>query len=199
MTEQFDDALPPSVADGWGLGADLGAACLRFILGILFLGHGLQKLGWFKGPGWPTSIDDQAAFVGLFGYSHTHLMAWLLTFTEVISGALALLGLLTPLAAAGMIGIGFQFAAGPQWSGGLFGNSTSSGLDQTLLLMFAAAALGFVGAGRYSLDAQFMPERLPLRGWRAGVLAIVLGVIVGAIVLTGFGVGFGGHPSIPQQ
>ena len=199
MTEQLDDAVQPVLEESWGLGGDIGAACLRFILGILFLGHGLQKLGWFKGPGWPASIDDQAAFVGLFGYSHTQLMAWLVTLTEVACGTLAMVGLLTPLAAAGMIGIGFQFAAGPQWSGGLFGNSTSSGLDQTLLLMFAAAALGFIGAGRYSLDAQFLPARLPLRGWQAGVIAVVLGVVAGAIVLAGFGVGLGGHPAIPQQ
>jgi putative oxidoreductase len=199
VIEQFDDAVQPVRDGSWGPGCDIGAACLRFILGILFLGHGLQKLGWFKGPGWPASIDDQAAFVGLFGYSHTQLMAWLVTLTEVASGTLAVLGLLTPFAAAGMIGIEFQFAAGPQWSGGLFGSSTSSGLDQTLLLMFAAAALGFIGAGRYSLDARFLPARLALRGWRAGLSAVVLGVVIGAIVLAGLGVGLGGHPAIPQQ
>ena len=108
----------------------MAAGCLRFILGIVYLGHGLQKLGWFKGPGWPASINDEAEFIGLFGYSHIHLMAWLVTISEVAVGVLLLFGLLIPLAVAGAIGIGFQFAAGPQWSGGLFGNEHSAGLDQ---------------------------------------------------------------------
>ena len=103
----------------------------------------------------------------------------------------------TPLASAAMIGVGFQFAAGPQWDGGLFGNESTGGFDQTLLLMFAGAALGFIGAGRYSLDSR-MPGSIPLRGWRAGTIAIALGVIVGAIILIGFGVGLGGQPSFPE-
>jgi putative oxidoreductase len=195
MTGQLDEVVDASV-DGQNLGVDIGAAGLRFIFGIIFLGHGLQKFGWFKGPGWPSSINQEADFIQLFGFSHAHLMAWVVTITEIASGALALLGLLTPLAAAGMIGIGFQFAAGPQWSGGLFGNASSSGLDTSLLMMFAEAALAFIGAGRYSLDAR-LPLWVPVRGWRAGVIAIALGVIVGAIVLIGFGVGLGGSPPIP--
>lgn len=195
-SEQVEESAGPTAVHS-DVGVDVAAIGLRLLLGVVLLGHGLQKAGWFKAPGWPSSIDEQADFVGLFGYSHTHLMAWLITITEVASGALLLLGLLTPLATAAIIGIGFQFAAGPQWSGGLFGNDSSSGLDSTLLLMVAAAALGFIGAGRYSLDAR-MPSALPVRGWRGGVIAVALGVVVGTIVLVAFGVGLGGQPPLPE-
>jgi len=179
------------------IGVDVAAVCLRFVLGILFLGHGLQKAGWFKAPGWPSSISEQADFVGFFGYSDTNLMAWLITVTEVTAGALFLLGLLTPLAAAAAIGVGFQFVAGPQWDGGLFGNETTGGFDQALVLTLAAVALGFIGAGRFSLDSR-MPSSIPVRGLRAGVIAVALGVVVGAIVLIAFGVGLGGQPPMPD-
>ena len=174
------------------VGLDVAAVCLRFILGIILLGHGLQKVGWFKSPGWPSSISEQVDLVGFFGYSHTNLMAWLITITEVASGSLLLLGLFTPLAAAAIIGIGFQGAAGPQWPGGLFGNESAAGLDYSLILMVAATALAFIGAGRYSLDSR-LPSSIPVRGWRGGTLAVVLAVVVGTIVLVGFGVGFAGH------
>ncbi len=194
--EQIDEAAQP-IHGSTDVGADVAAVCLRFILGVIILGHGLQKLGWFKAPGWPSNIGEQADLVKLFGYSNTNLMAWLITITEVTTGALLLLGLLTPLASAAIVGVGFQFAAGLQWDGGLFGNETTGGFDQTLVLVFAGAALGFIGAGRYSLDSR-MPGSIPLRGWRAGTIAIALGVIVGAIVLIGFGVGLGGQPSFPE-
>ena len=194
--EQVDEAARPAAGQS-DIGVDVAAVCLRFILGIIVLGHGLQKAGWFKAPGWPTSISEQADFVGFFGYSDTNLMAWLITITEVAAGVLLLLGLLTPLAAAAVIGVGFQFAAGPQWDGGLFGNESTGGFDQSLILMFAGAALGFIGAGRYSLDSR-MPSSVPVRGWRAGAIAVALGVVVGAIVLIAFGVGLGGQPPIPE-
>jgi putative oxidoreductase len=168
------------------------AIALRLTFGLVFLGHGLQKLGWFEGGGYPTSIGTQADFVQIFGYSHTHLMAWLITLTEASTGILLLLGLLTPLAAAGVIGIQWQFLAGVQWSGGLFGNATAGGFEGALMMSAAAVAIGFIGAGKYSLD-----HRLgwSLKGQRWGFIAIALGVVVGTIVLVGFGVGFGGTPA----
>lgn len=194
--EQVDESAQP-VADESSIGVDVAAVCLRFILGILFLGHGLQKLGWFEAPGWPSSISEQAEFVAFFGYSDTNLMAWLITITEITAGALLLLGLLTPLATAAVVGVGFQFVAGVQWDGGLFGNEATGGFDQSLLLTMAAVALGFIGAGRFSLDSR-LPSSIPVRGWRAGAIAVALGVVVGAIVLVAFGVGFGGQPSFPE-
>jgi putative oxidoreductase len=182
---------------GTDLATDVTAAVLRFVLGTVLLGHALQKLGWFKGGGYPTSINGQADFLGIFGYDHTSLMAWLVTLTEAASGALLLTGLFTPLAVAGAMGITFQFIAGPQWSAGLFGDTSGAGgFEFTLIIFGAAAALGFIGAGRFSVDS-----RLPwsFRGVRWGCASIALAVALGTIVLVGFGVGLGGHPpALPQ-
>ena len=179
------------------LATDVAALVMRVVFGIVFLGHATQKLGWFKGGGYPTSISTQADFVAFFGYDHTHLMAWLITLTEAMSGVLLLAGLLTPLAVAGLLGIEFQFMGGVQWKFGLFGNTTGGGgFEVALMMSGAAAALGFIGAGRFSLD-----RRLPwrLRGIRWGLAAIALGVVVGAIVVAWFGPGLGNHPPIPSQ
>lgn len=182
---------------GPDLATDVASALLRFVLGIIFSGHALQKLGWFEGGGYPTNISSQSEFVGFFGYDHTHVMAWLVTLTEAVSGVLLLAGLFTPLAVAGVMGISFQFIAGPQWSAGLFGDTSGAGgFEFTLVIFGAAAALGFIGAGRFSLDS-----RLPwsLRGWRWGSASVALAMIVGTIVLAWFGVGLGGHPpSLPS-
>lgn len=98
---------------------DVAALLLRLVLGVVLLGHALQKLGWFEGGGYPTSIDTQADVVKFFGYDHTHLMAWLITLTEDVSGSFLLAGLLTPLAAAGQATPAATVGAGTTPSGGL--------------------------------------------------------------------------------
>src|SRR5262245_61626549 len=50
-------------------GADVGLLVLRLGVGVVLLGHGLQKLGWFKGGGYPSSISAQKQFLAIFGYS----------------------------------------------------------------------------------------------------------------------------------
>ena len=178
------------------LATDVAMLVLRVGLGVVFLGHGLQKLGWFEGGNYPKSISTQADFVSFFGYDHTNLMAWLITLTEAISGALLLAGALTPLAVAGVLGIEFQFIAGVQWSFGLFGDKTGAGgYEVAFMLIGATAALGFIGAGRFSVD-HLLSWRL--RGLRWGLAAIGLALVVGTLVLVGFGLGFGNHPSFPS-
>jgi putative oxidoreductase len=170
-------------------GVDAAAIVLRLVLGIVLLGHALQKLGWFEGGGYPTDMGSAAQFVQVFGYDHTHLMAWLVTLTEGISGVLLLLGLLTPLAVAGVMGIALQFIVGPGWHAGLFGNANAGGFENSLIMFAAAASLGFIGAGRYSLD-ELLPLRL--RGLRWGLAALGLAVVVGLFVLMVFGRGISG-------
>lgn len=170
-------------------GADVGLLVLRLGIGIVFLGHGLQKLGWFPGGGYPTSMSEQKAFLVQFGYSSPSLMAWLVTVTEIFAGVSLLLGLVTPLGAAAVIGIAWQFVAGLQWDGGLFGNDTSGGFEQTLMMLVGAVALAYVGPGRLSVDHAL---GLKLSGARWGSIGVALGVVVGSIVLVAFGSGFGG-------
>jgi putative oxidoreductase len=176
---------------------DIGLLVLRVLIGVIFLGHALQKLGWFEGGGYPTSISEQEQFLAVFGYSSTSFLAWLLTLTELGAGASLILGLLTPLGAAGVIGIMFQFVAGPQWNAGLFGDSQSGGFEFALGIMAAGFALALGGAGRIALDQWLFTRSVsrPLAIW-IGLATTALGLIVGAIVLTAFGVGFAGTPPL---
>ena len=177
-------------------GTDIGLLVLRLGIGIVFLGHGLQKLGWFEGGGYPTSISKQEEFLKMFGYSSTGFLAWVIVLTEIGVGLSLILGLVTPLGAAGAIGIMWQFLAGPQWGAGLFGNTAGAGgYEFTLAFFVGAIALAFAGPGQLSLDHLF--------GWRLskvrwGLASLILGVVVGTVVLTVWGVGFGGTPAPPK-
>ena len=176
-------------------GSDVGLLILRLGIGIIFLGHGLQKLGWFKGGGYPTGISSQETFLTFFGYSSTAFLAWVVTLTEVGAGLSLVLGAVTPLGAAGATGIMFQAVAGYQWPGGLFGdNAGRGGFELSLVFFVASIALAFTGAGSLSVDGAL---RWKLSGMRWGVASLVLAVVVGTIVLTAFGVGFGGTPAPP--
>jgi putative oxidoreductase len=145
----------------------------RLTVGFLIFGHGAQKLwGWFGGPG----FDGIAAELSKLGYSPEHFFAALLGGSEVIGGVLLMLGLLTPLGAAAVIGVMTNGIVTVTWSHGMFGEN---GYEYGLLLAVAAATLAFTGPGRFSLD----------RGWPwsgggllPGVVSLALG-IGGALVV----------------
>src|SRR5438477_12398674 len=81
---------------------DLGLLILRLVVGALFIGHGTQKLfGWFGGHG----LEGTAGFMHSLGYRPGKRYAALAGVAEAGGGALLLIGFLTPLAAAFIIGM----------------------------------------------------------------------------------------------
>src|SRR5919197_5841697 len=79
----------------------VGAWCLRVVLGSIFIGHGTQKLfGWWNGGGG----GGTAAMFDRGGFRPALPFAILAGLAETVGGALLLLGLLTPLGAAAVIG-----------------------------------------------------------------------------------------------
>jgi putative oxidoreductase len=80
----------------------IGLLVLRVIVGLLFVGHGTQKLfGWFGGHG----PDGTAAFLGSLGYRPSRRMALVAGVAETLGGAMLTLGFLTPVACAAIIGV----------------------------------------------------------------------------------------------
>jgi len=125
----------------------LGLLLIRVVVGILFIGHGAQKLfGWFGGygpkgtGGW---MDSQGIKPGVF-------MAVLAGLMELVGGILFAVGLLTPvgslLIALVMIGTFKVHAKNGVWN-------TANGYEFPLVMLVVAIGVALIGAGDYSLDA----------------------------------------------
>jgi putative oxidoreductase len=153
----------------------LGLAVLRWIVGALFFGHGTQKLfGWFGGHG----LEGTAGFFENLGLRPGRRHATAAGAAEAGGGTLLALGLLTPAAAAALIGTMFtairkvHFAKGP-WA-------TDGGYEYNLVLMAVMVALADVGPGEFSLDHALGTE---VKGPLVALLALA-GGIAGATVMT---------------
>jgi putative oxidoreductase len=125
----------------------LGLTALRLALGAVFFAHGTQKLfGWFGGPG----LDNLAKGFDSMGLKPGKRNAALAAAAETGGGALFALGLATPVAAAGTIGVMNQAIRSVHLSKGFF--STQGGYEFNLVLIAAAVALADAGPGEFSLD-----------------------------------------------
>src|SRR5947207_15586630 len=80
----------------------LGLAAVRVVVGLLFFGHGAQKLfGWFGGHG----LRATAGFFDQIGLKPGRRTALAAGAGEAGGGALLALGFLTPVASASLIGV----------------------------------------------------------------------------------------------
>ncbi|MFJ7589043.1 DoxX family protein [Streptomyces sp. NPDC097617] len=155
-------------------GHDAGLLLLRLVLGLAMAAHGAQKLfGWFGGGG----ISGTGQFFTASGYPAGDAMAVLAGLTETLGGLGLVLGLLTPLAGAAIVGTLIN-AIAVHGAGAFF---APKGIEYELLLTAGAAALALTGPGRYAVD-RFLPV---LRSHRLayGALAVALGVVLAAVLL----------------
>ncbi|EWM17883.1 DoxX family protein [Kutzneria sp. 744] len=157
-------------------GLDYGLLVLRLMLAVAMGAHGLmQVFGLFGGPG-------MAAFTAQlqgFGFSRNlEFLTWLTGVTEVAGSVLMVIGLFTPLAAAGLLGVGIS-AVRAKWAGG-FGPGVGFELEITLTAI--AFALLLTGPGWYALDRHTAWRRKPL-GFAIGGIILAVGgaVAVGSL------------------
>jgi uncharacterized membrane protein YphA (DoxX/SURF4 family) len=146
---------------------DVGLLLLRFAVGVTMIQAGLIKA---------LDFGATVAFMETGGWRMPTFAAALVTATETVGGVLFLLGLLTPLAAAGVLA-----AMIDAWLVNVSGAAFwSDPFNVPFLTAFAAAALLFAGAGAYSLDAKlFGRHRWP------GVISVGLLIIgIAAAVAT---------------
>jgi len=150
---------------------------LRVVAGLLFAGHGAQKLfGWFGGGG----IEGTGGFFENIGLRPGRLHATAAGFNEFAGGLLLALGLLTPVAAALIIAtmtaavITVHAKNGP-WV-------TDNGYELNVLYGLIAFAVAGIGAGELSLDNALGLDIAGI-GWAVGALAAGLIGGVGAVVL----------------
>jgi putative oxidoreductase len=97
--EYEPDAGAGTVADRRGT-LDLGLLVLRLAIGALFILHGLQHaFGLWGGPG----LDGWADTLAEMGFQHADILTYVATGGQIAAGALLVLGLFTPVAAAGSL------------------------------------------------------------------------------------------------
>jgi putative oxidoreductase len=153
---------------------DTGLLLLRVVVGVLLAGHGAQKLfGWFGGHG----LDGTGGFFEKLGFKPGKPWALIAGLSEFTGGAFLALGLLTPFAAAVIIGTMFNAALSAHAKKGPW--ITDGGWEYTLVIATVAAAIAFAGPGAASLDNAFGWD---LAGTKWGIAAVALAL--GAGILT---------------
>jgi putative oxidoreductase len=141
---------------------DLGRLLLRLTIGGTFFVHGTQKLfGWFGGSG----PDGTGQFFESLGLRPGRRNAIAAGSTEAGCGILSVLGLATPLSAAGLTAVMITALRTAVWNEG-FKPATG---EHEVLLAVAALALTETGPGAPSLDSALGIERRG-SGWTLAAL-----------------------------
>lgn len=115
------------------------------------------------------------------GFRPVALWAFISVGAELGAGPLLALGLLTPLAAAGLVGQGIVIIARVHWANGFW--SSNGGYEFPLALLGGSVAIALTGPGAWSLDARLPVELLyePIVRW--GVLLVAIAVAAVATFL----------------
>ena len=154
---------------------DTGLLLLRVVVGSLFIGHGTQKLfGWFGGGG----IEGSAGFLQSLGFPHTRFWARVNGLAEAGGGLFLALGLVTPFAAAALIGVMLVASLTAHRGKGIW--NQNGGSELPLVMATSAATVAFVGPGRLSIDSALGTV---LDGVLWGGFALLLGLVAGASAL----------------
>lgn len=160
----------------WNGGTDAGLLLLRFAIGGTFVAHGMQKVfGLWGGPG----ISGFARVLDGFGFRETLALSWATGIAELVAGAFVVLGVGTPLAAAGLVAIMLNVVLLKLGAGGGFFATDPRGVEREAVLGLGAAALVLTGAGHVALERGRTWNRRPAP-W--GVLAMIIGVAAGLLV-----------------
>ncbi|MGV0791808.1 DoxX family protein [Mycolicibacterium sp. XJ1819] len=158
---------------------DLGLLVLRVAVGAILIAHGLQKaFGLWGGPGldgWQKSLESM-------GFDYAGIVTYVATGGQIAAGVLLVLGLFTPVAAAGALAYlvtGLLAEAMTAHEEARLSAFLTDGHEYKVFLVCAVAALILTGPGRYGFDAGRGWARRPFVG---SFIALVLGVGAGVAV-----------------
>lgn len=155
---------------------NFGLLLLRAGLGAVLIAHGLQKLfGWWGGSGlhgFKNALTD-------VGFQHADILSYVSAGGEIVAGVLLVLGLFTPIAAAGALAFlinGLLASASVRPRSHTFAYFLPDGHEYQITLIVMAVAVILVGPGRYGLDAR--------RGWATrpfigSFVALLAGIAAG--------------------
>ncbi|MQA94583.1 MAG: DoxX family membrane protein [Streptosporangiales bacterium] len=125
---------------------DIAALLIRLVVGGTMLAHGWNHA--FGG----GRLSGTASWFDSIGIRPGRVHALLATLTELGAGALLVLGLLTPLAAAGVVGTMLVALIANHLRNGFFIFRPGEGYEYVLMITVVGFALAALGPGRWSLD-----------------------------------------------
>ena len=139
----------------------------RILVGLIFAAHGWAKR--FSGGG----LEGTAGWFDSIGMRPGKLHAQLASGTEMLTGVMLAIGLLTPFAAAGIIGVMVVAGWTVHRDKGFF--IVSEGWEYTFVVGLMALVIAGLGPGRWSVDwALGIVD--DVNGWTGLAIAAVLGI-----------------------
>ncbi|MFF4899557.1 DoxX family protein [Streptomyces sp. NPDC001068] len=173
-------ALAPRPAQRTGerrvTAGDWGLLLIRLTFGVFLAGHGCQKLfGFFGGTGLTATGKGFAEL----GYRPGKVFAAIGGLSELVGGLGLAVGLLTPLAAAAVVGVMINAMVTVTGAHGLW--DTSGGVEYNVAIAVVAIGVAATGPGRLAVDRFF---RWGAGGWPEAAVALGLGGVGAAIALS---------------
>jgi putative oxidoreductase len=164
---------------------DLGLLLLRLAIGALLITHGLQKaFGLWGGPGFDgfeTSLTDM-------GFRYADILTYVATGGQIAAGVLLILGLFTPVAAAGALAYsvtGILAEAMAAHEEARLASFLTDGHEYKVIMVCAIAVIILAGPGRYGFDAGRGWARRPFVGSFVALLVGLGGGIAVWVLLNG--------------
>jgi putative oxidoreductase len=156
--------------------ANVGLLVLRLALGAVFLAHGVKHyrrrsgtMRWIEG----------------MGFSNPMLQWFFMAFAEIGVGVSLILGLLTSIGIAGLIGLmAVAFWTVHRHAGFWITARPDEGWEYVFLLSAAGTALALLGPGEWSLDHAIGIAK-DLDAWM-GLILVAAGVVAAAVQLAAF-------------
>lgn len=150
---------------------------LRILIGLLFVGHGAQKLfGWFGGPG----LAGATQFTDSLGIRPARLWAVVNSLSEFIGGLFLILGFLTPVAAALIVGIMLTAIVKVHAANGLW--NTGGGYEFNLLIIANAFLLGMSPPTPASVDYGMNYGWTHAQMFIVSLVVVIIGLFITAYV-----------------
>ena len=125
---------------------DLALLIFRCGIGAVMLAHGVNHV---VGGG---KIGGTAGWFGSMGMRWPLFQAWFASLTEIGAGILLIVGFLTPLAGAGVIGVMAVAWAINHRGNGFFIFRPGEGWEYVMTLALCGLLVGTIGPGQWSLD-----------------------------------------------
>jgi putative oxidoreductase len=159
--------------------ANLALLALRLGVGAVFLAHGINHI--FGG----GKIAGTGRWFESLGMKPGILHAWTASLTEIGAGALLVLGLLTPVGGAGVVGVMLVAWITNHRKNGFFIFRPGEGWEYVMTLTLLGIVVATLGPGHWSIDGQVKVLR-SLWGWPGFGIAVGAGGLGAALLLLTF-------------